>query len=196
MPQLQTRTGEFSYRDYLRWPEHERWQLLDGHAYAMTPPSVPHQRVVLEFGRQLANQLQGHPCPVLIAPVGVRLPAAAEADADIRTVFEPDVVVVCDASKIDLRGIRGAPDFIIEVLSPSTASFDQIEKRQRYEQAGVRELWLVDPTSGVLIVYRRSDSGFAAPEIRRGEGQLAISAIEGLVLELDFLAALRERDSE
>jgi len=188
-------SGEFTYRDYLRWPEGERWQLLDGHAYAMTAPTLNHQRAVVEFGRQIGNQLRGQRCEGFVAPVAVRLPQSNEADADIRTVFEPDVVVVCDPAKLDARGIRGAPDFIIEVLSPSTASFDLIDKRQAYERAGVRELWLIDTASGVLTVYRQAESGgFAPPDIRRAEGTLEVAALPGLQLELDFLKALRETD--
>lgn len=191
MAHAQPRSGEFNYADYLAWPESERWQLLDGHAYAMAPPSTAHQRVVFELGRQIGNQLQGKPCQGFSAPMGVRLPAGDEADEDTRTVFEPDLLVVCDPSKVDARGVRGAPDFIIEVLSPSTAAFDLVDKRQRYERAGVGELWLIDPVSSVLTVYRREGEQFAAADIRVGQGRLAVQSVPGLVLELDFLQSLR-----
>ncbi len=194
MAQTLTKTGEFTYSDYLRWPEGERWQLLDGHAHAMAPPSFNHQRVVGELFSQLHEQLRGKPCEAAIAPVGVRLPERGLADDLIRTVFEPDIVVVCDPTKIDARGVRGAPDFIVEVLSPSTASFDQIEKRQRYDVAGVRELWLIDIPSGVVTVYRQDGARFAPADIRRAEGRLDIAALPGLMLNLDFMIALRARD--
>ncbi len=194
MASVQPRSGEFSYADYLAWPESERWQLLDGHAYSMAPPSLAHQRVVFELARQIGNQLEGHPCQGFAAPVGVRLPAADEADAEIRTVFEPDLLVVCDPGKLDARGVRGAPDFIIEVLSPSTAAFDLVDKRQRYERAGVGELWLIDPISGVLTVYRREGEQFAAADIRVGEGRIAVQSVPGLVLDLDFLQSLRNAE--
>ncbi|MBE5314189.1 MAG: Uma2 family endonuclease [Xanthomonadales bacterium] len=187
----QPRSGEFCYADYLAWPEGERWQLLDGHAYAVAPPSTAHQRVVFELGRQIGNQPQGKPCQGFSAPMGVRLPGGDEADEDIRTVFEPDLLVVCDASRIDARGVRGAPDFIIEVLSPSTAAFDLVDKRQRYERAGVGELWLIDPVSSVLTVYRREGEQFTAADIRVGQGRLAVQSVPGLVLELDLLQSLR-----
>jgi Uma2 family endonuclease len=157
----------------------------------MAPPSTAHQRVVFELGRQIGNQLQGRPCQGFSAPMGVRLPVGGEADDDVRTVFEPDLLVVCDPSKIDARGVRGAPDFIIEVLSPSTAAFDLVDKRQRYESAGVGELWLIDPVSSVLTVYRREGEPFAAADIRVGQGRLAVQSVPGLVLELDFLQSLR-----
>ena len=187
--------GEFTYRDYMRWPEAERWQLLDGFAFAMAPPSLPHQDVVSELGAQLRLQLRGKPCKALVAPVGVRLPKSNEANEFVRTVFEPDVLVVCDPSKIDKSGIRGAPDFIIEVLSPSTARFDQIEKRKAYERAGVREFWLVDIPGGVLTIYRQLDGAFAPPEILSAEGVIPIAALTGLNLDLDFMSEWLEKDA-
>ena len=190
----QPQLGEFTYSDYMRWPAAERWQLLDGFAYAMAPPSLPHQDVVSELGAQLRLQLRGKPCKALVAPVGVRLPKANEANKFIRTVFEPDVLVVCDPSKIDKSGIRGAPDFIIEVLSPSTARFDQIEKRKAYERAGVREFWLIDIPGGVLTIYRQMAELFAAPEIVRAEGVIAVAALSGLQLDLDFMSEWLEKD--
>ncbi len=189
-PQL----GEFTYKDYMRWPDGERWQLLDGFAFAMAPPSLPHQDVVSELGAQLRLQLRGKPCKALVAPVGVRLPKANEANELIRTVFEPDVVVVCDPNKMDKSGIRGAPDFIIEVLSPSTASFDQIVKRKAYELAGVREFWLIDIPGGVLTIYRQIGDAFAPPEIVRAEGVIPIAALAGLTLDLDFMSEWLEKD--
>ena len=194
MAETKTKAGEFTYADYLLWPEGERWQLLDGHAHAMAPPSLNHQRVVSRLISQLDQQLRGKHCEALVAPVGVRLPERGIADDLTRTVFEPDLIVVCDPAKLDTRGVRGAPDFIIEVLSPSTASFDLIEKRQRYDIAGVRELWLIDIPSGVVTIYRQQDARFAPPEIRRAEGRTEVAALSGLTLDLDFMIALRAQD--
>jgi Uma2 family endonuclease len=89
--------------------------------------------------------------------------------------------------------VRGASDFIVEVLSPSTASFDQIEKRIGYEKAGVRELWLVDIASGVLTIYRQLAEGFAAPFFDRAEGSIAVDALPGFSIDLDFMLELREK---
>lgn len=192
----EARRGQFTLAHYLSWPEHERWQLLDGQAHAMAPPLINHQRVVIELGRQLGNQLLGKPCTALVAPVGVALPKTA-ADHDPRridTVFEPDLVVVCDPAKIGSRYIRGAPDFVIEVLSPSTAAFDQIEKRRRYGLAGVRELWLIDIDAGVLTLWRQEGEDFGAPELRHAEGTLPVDALPGVTLELDFLVPMRQRE--
>lgn len=188
--------GEFTWRNYQGWPQGERWQLLDGHAHAMAPPNVAHQTVVFEFGRQLGNQLLGQPCRAFAGPIGVRLPQDDEADSEVRTVFEPDLVVVCDPRKIDAKGIRGAPDFVVEVLSPSTASFDQIEKRAAYERAGVCELWLVDVAGGVITRFLRGAEGFAAPSFHRAQGSLAIVALPGLALDLDFMPALKAKEPD
>jgi Uma2 family endonuclease len=190
----QPKLGEFTYRDYQRWPDDERWQLVDGFAFAMAPPSLPHQDVVSELGAQLRLQLRNKPCKALVAPVAVRLPKDNESDDLVKTVLEPDVVVVCEPSKMDKSGIRGAPDFIIEVLSPSSARFDQIEKRKAYERAGVREFWLVDVAGGVLTIYRHDGSAFAAPDIVFAEGVIAIVALPGLTLDLSFMSEWLEKD--
>lgn len=190
------RRGEFTLQHYLSWPEHERWQLLDGHAYAMAPPLINHQRVVIELGSQLRNQLLGKPCTPLLAPVGVALPKRATQAGRADTVFEPDLVVICDPAKIGPRYIHGAPDFVIEVLSPSTAAFDQIEKRRRYGEAGVRELWLIDIDSGLLTIWRQVGEDFGSPEIRRAEGTVPVEALPGLDLQLDFLLPLRRREDD
>ena len=187
-----SKVGEFTYADYLRWPENERWELLDGFATAMAPPLVSHQIVVLEIGAQLTNQLRGQRCRALVAPVGVCLPKHNEADEQVRTVFEPDVIVVCDPSKIEKAGIRGAPDFIVEVLSPSTAAFDQIEKCLAYEKAGVRELWLVDIPAGLVTIYRQQGAIFLPPLITRAEGNIAIEALPSVYIDLAFMSELRE----
>jgi Uma2 family endonuclease len=192
MSQRALKPGEFTYADYVRWPASERWELIAGQAHAMATPSWAHQSVVTELARQLGNALLGTPCQARVAPVAVRLSRPSETDAGTRTVFEPDVLVVCDASKIDSKGVRGAPDVIIEVLSPSTASFDQIEKRDAYEVAGVRELWLVDVGNALLTIYRHTGAKFAPADIVHAKGTIALDALSGLKMKLDFMDALRE----
>jgi Uma2 family endonuclease len=195
MTELAFKTGEFTFKHYMTWPEQERWQLFNGVAHAMALPNWAHQSVVTELARQLGNALHDKPCQVRVAPVGVRLPKHNEADELVRTVFEPDILVVCDARKIDKQGVRGAPDVIIEVLSPSTAVYDQIDKRIAYSDAGVRELWLIDVANGLVTIYRQIDmlSGpqFGASEIVRATGELSLQALDGLTLDLNFIDALR-----
>lgn len=115
-----------TYADYRNWPEDVRYELIDGAAFMMAPaPPVDHQTLAFEVGRQLGNALEGQPCRVLMAPVDVLLGRADEPDDAVTTVVQPDVLVVCDPQKVTPRGIRGAPDWVLEVISPASASHDQ-----------------------------------------------------------------------
>jgi Uma2 family endonuclease len=110
----------------------------------------------------------------------VRLPKGDEADERVDTVVQPDVLIVCDSSRIDRRGVRGAPTFVLEVLSPSSARHDQIRKRAVYERAGVAEFWILHPVDGVLTIYRRGPAGtFAPPEIVESSGRIELSSVPG-----------------
>ncbi|WP_295404979.1 Uma2 family endonuclease [uncultured Thiocystis sp.] len=193
MPQAATKTSHLTYGEYCQWPDDERWELIDGNAFAMAPaPTRLHQDFVVELTRQIANALQDHPCRVYVAPFDVRLPKGDEADARIDTVVQPDVAVICDPSKLDDKGCRGAPDWIVEILSPSSAVHDQIRKRALYERHGVREYWLLHPIDRVLTIYRLGEQGaFGKPDVVELEGTTAVSAIAGLEIqwpEIRYLA--------
>ena len=130
----------YTYGEYLTWPDDVRYELIDGIAYMMTPsPTLDHQDTAGEIYHQLRQHLEGKPCYPYIAPIDVRLPKHDEPDQDIDTVVRPDVIVVCDVNKLDHRGVRGVPDFVVEVLSPSSAYHDHKRKRKVYERAGVKE---------------------------------------------------------
>jgi Uma2 family endonuclease len=179
-----------TYGEYLAWPEDARYELIDGIAYLMAPaPLLEHQDVAGEIYRQLANALRGSPCRAFMAPVDVRLPKASEADERIDTVVQPDVLVVCDAAKLDRRGVRGAPDWVMEVLSPATAGHDQVRKRRIYEQAGVLEYWLVHPTDRVLTVYRLQNGAYGKPDTQVLEGETPVGVLPGIVIAWDELVA-------
>ena len=174
----------FTYADYRAWPDDERWELIDGEAYAMAAPGLAHQTVVGELFRQIANHLVDKPCRPFVAPFDVRLPRGNEADDDVTTVVQPDISVICDPAKLDERGCRGAPDWVIEVLSPSTAAKDQIQKLAAYERAGVAEVWLVHPTDHVISVYTLSaDGGYGKPAIHETTGTLAPGLFPDLLIE-------------
>lgn len=128
-----------TYADYLVWSADSGNEVIDGIAYIREPPSPSrfHQEIVLELGRQVSNSLAGTPVRAYIAPLDVRLPKNGGAGDQIDTVVQPDVLIVRDLKKLDERGIRGAPDWIAEVLSPSTASYDRTTKLRAYERAGV-----------------------------------------------------------
>lgn len=176
-----------TYADYLSWPEDVRYELIDGEAFLMVAPDMAHQDIVLEVGSQLRNALQGKPCRPFIAPFDVRLPKPGEQDAQTSTVVQPDVMVVCDPSKLDRRGVNGAPDLVVEVLSPSTASHDHVLKRRVYERAGVREYWLVHPTDRVLHVYLLGDDGYGKPHTQELQGSTRLGILPDIEIIWDDL---------
>ena len=178
----------YTYADYLQWPDDARYELIDGEAFLMAPaPLIEHQEIAGDVYYQLRNQLDGQPCRPYIAPVDVRLPRKDEADTAIDTVVQPDVLVVCDPAKIDRRGVRGAPDWLLEVLSPSTAAHDQIAKRRTYERAGVREYWLVHPGDRTLTVYLLDNGQYGRPEIYELKDATPIGVLPGVSIAWDAL---------
>lgn len=179
-----------TYGEYLTWPDDLRYELIDGRAYAMSPaPTLPHQAIVGELFSQIHGQLRGHPCRVYVAPFDVRLPRGGEADDDINTVVQPDIAMFCDRSRLDERGARGAPDWVIEVLSPGTASHDQLLKRDLYERHGVAEYWLVHPGDRLVTVYRLLDGAYGKPHVQEFAGSLSPTIPDGVQVDLDLLAA-------
>ena len=139
----------YTYADYLTWDNDVRCELIDGAPCQLAAPTPNHQRVVGRLYRQLANYLEGKPCEAFFAPFDVRLNAAQGDD----TVVQPDILVVCDQKKLDDKGCIGAPDMVIEVLSPATAGRDCLIKLHWYMKSGVREYWIVDPDSKRVSVH-------------------------------------------
>lgn len=181
----------YTYADYATWSDGKRWELIDGQAYAKSPaPVVDHQIVVGEVYRQLGNALVGKTCRPLLAPLDVLLPFGAEADDAITTTVQPDAMIVCDPSKIERKGVRGAPDFVLEVTSPGHASHDHILKRRRYELAGVREYWIVQPTDRVLWAYLLQDGKFGAPSVELLAGARPLAILPEVVVQWDEIVAL------
>jgi Uma2 family endonuclease len=185
-PQPQAR--RFSYADYLRWPQGERWELIDGEACAMSPaPTRRHQAISREIGRQIANYLLGRDCEVYSAPFDVRLPDSPAADDDETwTVVQPDIAVICDRSRLDDRGCRGAPDWMIEILSPDSAQRDLRDKLALYERHGVREYWVVDPSHQVVEVFRQGEgSGYGKPVVFGPKDKALSSVLPELAIDLE-----------
>ncbi|MCX8086245.1 MAG: Uma2 family endonuclease [Rhodocyclaceae bacterium] len=188
---LRKDTGRYTYADYRCWPEEERVELIDGVAWAMGPaPSRRHQEIVLEIARQIADALEGSPCRPYIAPFDVRLPQADEADEWVKTVVQPDIAVICDKSKLDEAGCRGAPDWIVEVLSPATVARDQITKRALYERAGVREYWIVHPSDRVVTIYLWENGVYGKPAIQELTETTAATILPGVII--DWARVMRE----
>ena len=181
-----------TYADYLIWSATSGNELIDGVAYIREPPSPSfgHQNLVVELSRQIANSLHGKSRRVCVAPLDVRLPKnAADEDGQIDTVVQPDVFIISDLQKIDERGLRGAPDWIAEVLSPSTAKYDRTTKLSAYERAGVPEVWLIDPAGRTVTIHQIAAGRYTEPVMLELKGQTAITAVPGVSIDWDCLRA-------
>lgn len=140
----------YTSEDYWNLPEGRRAELIDGQFYDMAPPGFVHQKLVSKLTRSIGNYIEknGSSCEVIPAPFAVNL------NADEEKWVEPDISVICDKSKLTERGCQGAPDFVIEVVSPSSRKMDYIMKMVLYSDAGVREYWIVDSVKRRTTVYR------------------------------------------
>ncbi|MCD8132192.1 MAG: Uma2 family endonuclease [Lachnospiraceae bacterium] len=143
------RQGEYTLEDYYALPDDQRVELIDGVFYDMASPKAPHQFAVAEIHRQISSYIMERKgkCIPFVAPLDVQL------DCDDKTMLQPDAGIVCDRSKLRNGIIFGAPDFLAEVLSPSTRQKDQNVKLMKYMQAGVRECWIVDTDRRMVISY-------------------------------------------
>lgn len=143
----------YSYADYLKWRLDEYVELLRGQVWRMSPaPSIAHQKISARLSGLFFQLFDAHSCEYFHAPTDVRL-FPKPSDTDVYTVVQPDLFVVCDLDKLDEKGCQGAPDLVVEILSPSTSKKDAQEKFELYQEAGVREYWMVHPTERYLQIY-------------------------------------------
>ena len=143
------RQGEYTVEDYYALPDEQRAELIDGRMYMMAPPSRKHQRISTRLVSIIDRYIEEHKgkCEVYAAPFAVYL------DERSNTYVEPDISVICDPDKLDDRGCKGAPDWIIEIVSPASKKMDYLLKLLKYRSAGVKEYWIVDPEKNRVIVY-------------------------------------------
>lgn len=178
----------YTYGDYRNWPEDERWELIEGTAWNMSPaPNRYHQYYSAKLFQQIINQLEGNPCEVYAAPFDVLLPEHAEAvEDDVATVVQPDISVICDKSKLTFKGCTGAPDWIIEILSPFTLRKDSAVKFDLYQRHKVKEYWIVDPGSKTVQVFILDDSSRypESPKVCTESELIHCTAVEGLTVDL------------
>lgn len=157
MPLLQKNAKSYTVEDIYALPEGVRAELVEGHIYYMTPPSRRHQKILLSLSRKIADYIdsQKGDCEVDIAPFAVFL------NADDKNYVEPDISVICSKDKLTEKGCAGAPDWILEIVSPSSRRMDYYTKLFKYRTAGVREYWLVDPDKNRILVYdfEKEDTG-------------------------------------
>lgn len=177
------RQGTYTLEDYLALPDDQRVELIDGVFYNMSAPRVDHQWIAGEIFRQIANYIfeHGGDCRPFIAPTDVQL------DNDDRTIVQPDVMILCDPSRLSPERIHGAPDFVLEVISPSTKRKDYTIKLHKYMEAGVREYWILDPRQEVVLIYCFEKEDI--PMIR-GLGEPIPVGIYGGDLEIDLSQVL------
>jgi Uma2 family endonuclease len=144
----------FTYADYKEWElaEGERFELIYGEAFAMAAPNTRHQEILGGLFNQFYNFLRGKPFKVYMAPSDVRL--FYEGDENDDTVMQPDISIICDQAKRGPEGCRGAPDLVIEILSPSNTAIEMERKLSLYQEAGVREYWIIDPKNNRVRIYR------------------------------------------
>ena len=174
----QKTSQKYTYEDYLTWPDEERWELIEGTAYDMSPaPTTRHQMITGRFYSRLERALAGNHCRVFIAPTDV---VFSEND-----VVQPDVLVVCDLKKITEKNIRGAPEMVVEVLSPETALKDRREKKFLYEKYGVKEYIIIDPLEHYLERFLlQEDGSFSKGEIFGPEETFSPAFLEGIEISL------------
>lgn len=175
----------YTYADLLAWDGPGRYELYCGLPRAMSSPSVRHQEILLELTVQLHAYLRGKPCRVFPAPLDLRLfekPGSAPEEVD--TVLQPDLMVVCDPAKVDRRSVRGAPDLVIEILSDSTRRLDLLTKFRLYEQAGVKEYWVVDPEQCTVCVYRTEKGRYGPPTVYGKDGEVPVGVLAGCTVRL------------
>ncbi|MCR1840408.1 Uma2 family endonuclease [Murimonas intestini] len=175
--------GTYTIDDYRALPDEQRVELIDGYFYDMASPTTFHQLMAGEVYRQVANYImeQGGACTPFISPIDVQL------DNDEKTMIQPDVIIVCNPDQIERRNIMGAPDFVLEVISPGTKHRDYITKLYKYEQAGVHEYWIVDPYKKRVLVY--FFKGEVSPAIYPIDADIPVNIYEGkLTLKFQQIA--------
>lgn len=179
------RQGEYTIEDYRNWPAEERVELIDGEIIRMEAPNFNHQAALADFNMQVYNyilQKKGK-CRALISPLDVQL------DEDDKTMLQPDFIILCDEKKIRRWGIYGAPDFVLEILSPSTRTYDMVRKKNKYLAAGVKEYWILDLEKEKLVTYTKI--GGHASAIYPLQGKVGVALYENdLEIDLDWI---RER---
>ena len=178
MSMVQSSKRKFTYTDYFTWPDEERWELINGMAYNMTPsPSFLHQKITGRFYSRLERALSGNPCIPVIAPTDV---VFSKHD-----VVQPDVFVVCDEKKITADNIQGAPDLVVEVISPSTALRDKREKKKLYERYGVEEYIIIDPSLKYAERFQLEEDGtYGKGDMFGPDEILPIGILEGIQIPL------------
>ena len=178
----------YTYADYLKWTFEEQVELIRGKIFKMSPaPTTLHQQISGRLFLRIGNFLENKSCQFFSAPFDVRLPIKnKKKDSEVTTVVQPDVCVICDKSKIDDKGCIGAPDLVIEILSPGNTEKEVKLKFELYEEAGVKEYWIVYPAEQNIAIFILNENGkYDGAKIYSGNDRIKSVAIKGLTIKLD-----------
>jgi Uma2 family endonuclease len=169
----------YTYADYLTWQLNERLELIKGWIYKMSPaPRRVHQKIETTLSSRLWNFFENQKCDVYHSPFDVRLiKNIGQSDQEITTVVQPDISIICDLEKLDDRGCEGAPDLIVEVLSPSTMKKDYYEKFNLYQENGVREYWLVNPEGRSMQIFYLENNEYKEFDTLENKDEIITSKI-------------------
>ncbi|HTM91725.1 MAG TPA: Uma2 family endonuclease [Flavisolibacter sp.] len=178
----------YTYADYLQWKFEEQVELIRGKIFKMGPAPAPrHQQISISISSEIYNFLKKKTCQVFPAPFDVRLPVKnKKKDNEITTVVQPDICVICDENKIDSRGCLGAPDLVIEILSPGNTEKEVKLKFELYEEAGVKEYWVVYPSEENVAVFILNEKGkYDDAKIYAGKDRIKSIAVKELIIKLE-----------
>lgn len=176
----------YTYADYLTWTIPEMVELIKGKVFKMAAaPKRRHQKVAGEVFKRISYYLEGKQCDVYIAPFDVRLPVHSKKNEDIYTVVQPDVSVICDPSKLDDAGCIGAPDIVVEVLSPGNNRKELQNKYEVYEESGVLEYWVIHPEEQTLLIYTLVNGKYQASKLLTNGDIITTPVLPGFVLDLE-----------
>lgn len=178
---------KYTFADYLSWDGLERYELIDGEPVLLAAPRPSHQEISGAIYAQLWNYLEGKKkCKAFPAPFDVRLfEQEGDSPEDVDTIVQPDITLVCDLSRLDDHGYRGAPDMLLEILSPSTRRYDRLTKLELYQRAGVKEYWIVNPDEQTAQVYLLDEHGLLRlREEYDRKGIAKVNSLPGCFIEL------------
>ncbi|MEX2565091.1 MAG: Uma2 family endonuclease [Cyclobacteriaceae bacterium] len=181
----------YTYADYLTWDMEEMVELIKGKVFkkAAAAPRRIHQRLAGNLHTELNLFLKGKKCHAYISPFDVRLPVKSKKNDKIYTVVQPDICVVCDMEKLDYRGCIGAPDLVVEVLSPGNKQLELQNKYGVYEESGVKEYWVMDPEGQTLLIYTLIQGNYQPSRLMTSGDTAKSSAIVGFELNLEAFFA-------
>jgi len=178
----------YTYEDYLNWPEDERCELIEGVPHMQVAPAWQHQAITFELGRQFGNYLIGKSCRAFTAPFDLIISDDVIEEAKSKNVVQPDLLVICNKTGLKGTGYFGVPDLIIEVCSPSTMRNDKVLKFNKYEKIGVKEYWIIEPEGKFISIFTlQENKRYGRPEIYTEVDNVKVGIFENLIVDLKLV---------